>query len=303
VRKIFVIIGLISGSITILGLVIPSKIEFIFFRAVSGIGLGIYSPALVAIVSDKGDKIGNFSAYGSFGWAVGVLISGIIGLYWVPAIFIFGALSLLGAAMVAINVKEEEASKKYQDSYFSVFWERKRIYLALAIRHSFAAAIWTFWPLFLLNLGANTFWIAIIQCTNALTQTIIMNKFTDKMKNQHMVSLGLFLSCLSFISFTIPTNFIGIIPTQVILGLSWAFLYVGTLRSSIEKSHFDKSTAAGIITSVLPVANIIGSLIALMITSYGGSYLEIIILAAFATFITFIVFTFFENKSRIFSVQ
>ncbi|MFX0173657.1 MAG: MFS transporter, partial [Candidatus Hodarchaeota archaeon] len=253
VRKIFVIIGLLSGSITILGLAIPSKIEFIFFRAVSGVGLGIYSPALVAIVSDKGDKIGNFSAYGSFGWTVGVLISGILGLFWVPAIFIFAALSLLGAAMVAINIKEEEASKKYQDSYFSVFWERKRIYLALAIRHSFAAAIWTFWPLFLVELGADTFWIAIIQCTNALTQTIIMNKFTDKMKNQHMVSLGLFLSTISFISFTIPINFIGIIPTQVILGLSWAFLYVGTLRFSIEKSHFDKSTAAGIITSILPV--------------------------------------------------
>jgi MFS family permease len=297
-RKIFVIIGLFSGSITLFGLVIPHKIEFILFRALSGIGLGIYSPALVALVSDKGDKIGNFSAYGSFGWTVGVLVSGIIGLIWVPAIFIFGALSLLGAAIVAFTVSEEEPSKRYQDSYFSVFWDRKRIYLAFALRHSSAAAIWTFWPLFLLQLGADTFWIAIIQCTNAMTQTIIMYKFTDKMKNQHMVSLGLILSGISFISFTIPTNFIGIIPTQIILGFSWAFLYVGTLRYSIEKSHFDKSTAAGLITSILPVANIIGSLIALLVTSIGGSYFEIIMIAAFVTFITSIGFTFFENKSK-----
>ncbi|MFX0172980.1 MAG: hypothetical protein ACFE9L_13790, partial [Candidatus Hodarchaeota archaeon] len=76
-----------------------------------------------------------------------------------------------------------------------------------------------------------------------------------------------------------------------------------TLRFSIEKSHFDKSTAAGIITSILPVANILGSLIALMITSFGGSYTEIIMIAAFATFITFIAFTFLENKSLISSIQ
>lgn len=301
-RKIFVIIGSITASITLFSLITSNKIYFIIFRAISGIGLGMYAPGLVAIVSDKGDKIGNFSAYGSFGWAVGVLLSGIIGLFWVPGIFIFGALSFIGAAVIAFTLIEEESvSKKYKDSVLFVFWERKEIYLALVIRHSFANAIWVFWALFLFELGADTFWIAVIQCTNALTQTIIMNTFTDRMNSQRMVSWGLILSSVSFVSFTIPQNFWGIIPLQVILGISWAFLYVGTLRYSVEKSNFDKSTAAGILTSILPVASLIGSVIALIIISVGGSYIDIMIAATVVTLITFGGFLFFERKSELIS--
>ena len=181
--KIFVIIGSIVAAITIFGLIIPYKFEFILFRALGGIGIGMFAPALVALVSDKGDKIGNFSAYGSLGWALGVLISGVIGLFWVEGIFIFASLVFFGAAFIALTLREEETdSKKYKDSVFSVFWERKEIYLALVIRHSFASAIWVFWSLFLIEeLDADTFWVGVIQFTNAATQAVIMTKYTDKM--------------------------------------------------------------------------------------------------------------------------
>lgn len=300
IRKIFVIIGSIAAAITIFGQIIPYKFEFILFRALSGIGLGMFAPALVALVSDKGEKIGNFSAYGSLGWAVGVLVSGIIGLYWVGGIFVFASLAFIGAAFIALSLSEEESgSRKYKDSVFVVFWERKEIYLALTIRHSFASAIWVFWSLFLIQeLGANTFWVGIIQFTNAATQVVIMTKYTDKMNSHRMVSLGLIFSSISFISFTIPKNFWGIVPLQLILGLSWALLYVGTLRFTVEKSLFDKSTAAGIITSILPVASLIGSFIALIITSAGGSYIDIMIVASIATFITFSGFIFIERRSK-----
>ncbi len=301
VRKIFVVIGSIAAAITIFGQVIPFKFEFVLFRGLSGLGLGMFAPALVALVSDKGDKIGNFSAYGSLGWAIGVLVSGIIGLFWVEGIFVFASLAFIVAAIIALTLKEEETdSKRYKDSVLTVFWERKEIYLALVIRHSFASAIWVFWSLFLIEeLGADTFWVGVIQFTNAGTQAVIMTKYTDKMNSQKMVTLGLIFSSISFISFTIPQNFWGIIPLQIILGLSWALLYVGTLRFSVEKSLFDKSTAAGIITSILPVASLIGSFIALIITSAGGSYTDIMILATIATVLTFGGFVFIERRPKI----
>jgi len=296
-RKVFVLIGLVSGSITFFGLIVPLKIGFVFFRALSGIGLGMYAPALVALVSDRGDKIGSFSSYGAFGWTIGTLISGIIGLFWVPGIFIFGALSFMSAAFVALSLDEDEPSKKYQDSFLSVFWKRKSVFTAFTLRHSSAAAIWTLWPLFLIQLGADTFWIAIIQCTNALTQTFVMSKFTDKMNSQRMVALGLILSSLTFFTFTIPTNVIELIPSQVILGFSWAFLFVGTLRYSVEKSHYDKSTAAGILTSLQTISNIFGSLLAFIVTFSGGSYIELILIAMVITFLTFIGFLITDHLS------
>ncbi|MFX0122101.1 MAG: MFS transporter [Candidatus Hodarchaeota archaeon] len=300
IRKIFVVIGSIAAAITIFGQIIPYKFEFILFRALSGIGLGMFAPTLVALVSDKGNKIGNFSAYGSLGWAVGVLVSGVIGLFWVEGIFVFASLSFIIAAFIALTLREEETdSKKYKDSVLSVFWERKEIYLALVIRHSFASAIWVFWSLFLIEeLGADTFWVGVIQFANAGTQAVIMTKYTDKMNSQKMVSLGLIFSSIAFISFTIPQNFWGIIPLQLILGLSWALLYVGTLRFSVEKSLFDKSTAAGIITSILPVASLLGSFLALLITSVGGSYSDIMVVASIATFLTFCGFVFVMSRSK-----
>ncbi|UCG02163.1 MAG: MFS transporter [Candidatus Heimdallarchaeota archaeon] len=300
VRKIFVIIGSVAAAVTIIGQIIPYKFEFILFRALSGIGLGMFAPALVALVSDKGDKIGNFSAYGSLGWAIGVLISGVIGLFWIEGIFVFASFAFIVAAFIAFTLKEEKSdSQKYKDSVLSVFWDRKEIYLALVIRHSFASAIWVFWSLFLIEeLGANTFWVGFIQFTNAGTQVIIMTKFTDKMDSQRMVTLGLIFSSISFISFTIPQSFWGIIPLQIILGLSWALLYVGTLRFSIEKSLFDKSTAAGIITSILPIASLIGSFIALIITSVGGGYTDIMIVASIATLLNLGGFVFAMRISK-----
>jgi MFS family permease len=125
-----------------------------------------------------------------------------------------------------------------------------------------------------------------------------MNKFTDLMKSQKMISLGLLVSSITFISFTIPNTFVGIIPLQVLLGISWSFLYVGTLRYSVEKSSFDKATASGIITSIMAVSNILGSLIALIITLIGGSYIDIIVSAGWATFSTFVIFIFFERTSE-----
>lgn len=302
-RKFFVIFGSITGVITIAGLLIPDKLIFILFRALSGLGFGMIAPSLVALVSDKGDKIGNFSSFGSFGWGIGVLVSGILGLFWLPAIFIFGVLALVGSSVVAFSLREEDPNKKEtkkltQDSLITVFWERKSAYLSLGLRHTFANAIWTFWPLFLVALGANTFWIAIIQFTNAFTQFIIMQKYTDKLSCEKMIYLGLFLSATSFFSFTLPGNFWGIIPLQILLGISWAFLYVGTLRYSVEKSSYDKSTSSGILMSTQAVSGIFGPLLALIIITLGGDYVDIMLLAALATLITFLGFIIAKNVKK-----
>jgi MFS family permease len=294
-RKFFVVCGSITGAMTLSGLLVPNKLVFIIFRSISGLGFGMLVPSLVAMVSDKEDKIGNFSSFGSVGWALGVLISGILGLFWIPAIFVFGVLALVGSTTVAFTLQEDfsaKSKKLIEDNVLMVFWRRKSAYLSLGIRHSFASAIWTFWPLFLADLGADTFWIAIIQCTNALTQFIIMQIYTDRLRSERMIILGLSFSALAFYLFTLPANFWGIIPTQVILGISWAFLWVGSLRYSIEKSDFDRSTSAGILTSIQSISGILGPLIALLIISWGGNYVDIMIIATIATFVTLISFIF-----------
>jgi DHA1 family quinolone resistance protein-like MFS transporter len=287
-RKIFIICGLIISAFSVLGLVTTHKLFFIFTRVVSGLGFGMVTPSLVASVSDHGDRMGSYSSMGSVGWAVGVLISGVIGLFWIPAIFIFGFLALITSVIISFSLHDAFSRDQtlVEQDFLNVFWTRKTGYLALGIRHSVANAIWTFWPLFLLSLGADTFWIAVIQFTNAFTQFVFMRIYTDRLKSFFMIILGLIFSALAFFSFTIPPDFWGIIPLQIILGISWAFLYVGVLRYTVEMSDFDKSTSAGIFSSTLSISGIFGPLIALSIISFGGDYATIMIIAAIVTIIT-----------------
>jgi len=141
------------------------------------------------------------------------------------------------------------------------------------------------------------FWIAIIQTTNALTQFTIMQYYTDKIPSKFMMYLGLSFSAISFFSFTLATDFWGIIPTQIILGISWAFTYVGTLRYSVEKSDFDKSSSAGILTSTMAISGIFGPLIALTIIGLGGGYVQIMIIAAVVTVVTLLGFWLSQHIS------
>lgn len=292
-RKLFIILGLAFSFPSVLLLIFPREaLSFLVIRGLTGIGLGMFFPSLNALVSEKQQLLGRFSSIGSLGFTSGLLISGFIGIVWIEGIFVFSSLSLLGAAVIALYVKEDHSPvKKYKDSVIRIFLQRKSVYFAFMIRHSLAVSIWTFWPIFLVSLGADTFWIAIIQITNTFTQVIIMQLLTDKIKSETMVALGLLLTSITFMLFTIPQNFVGFIPTQIVLGTSWAFLFVGTLRYAIEYSDFDKSTASGLFGSIQSISFIFGSILALIITLLGGDYLAIIIIASIGTFVLFLIYT------------
>lgn len=302
-RKVLVITGLSFGSVAVLGLVLSNNLlTLLFFRGLTGIGYGISLPALIALASDKGEKMGRFSSYGTLGFSVGVLVSGIVGLFWVGGIFIFGFLGMTVSSVWALFIEEEPPSQKmYQFSILQVFWLRKHVYIAFMLRHSFASAIWTFWPLFLVSLGADTFWVAIIQMTNMLTQFVVMKKWTDQYNSQKMVAFGLVASSFTFALYLLPTSFWWIIPIQFFLGIGFAILYIGTLRYSIELSPFDRSTAVGIQQAMQSLASILGSAIALTFSLLQASYTEIIGFAALATLALFIFFIAYEFLTHGFS--
>jgi MFS family permease len=289
-RKPFIFIGLFITSASVLSLMFPHDFfQFIFVRALVGVGFGIFIPTLTALIHEKGMKLGRFSSVGTAAWAVGIIISGFLGIFYIEFIFLFNSIVLLGAGLVAISVREQSYSKKrYRDSTLKVFWERKRILIAFTLRHSFAVSIWTLWPIYLLTLGADTLWIAMIQVLNPITASLLMKKYTDIFDSKMMVNLGLLLSSLTFFTYLFATDVITVLPSQIILGFSWAFLSVGTLRYAIEYSDYDKSTVSGWINSIQSISVIFGSIIAFIITGLGGSIPQIIFVAGIGTFIVFI---------------
>ena len=300
VRKPFVLVGLVITGFSIILLTLPNNfVEFTISRIFTGIGYGIYIPTLTALVTDKKLKLGKFSAYGTFAWAVGVVISGIIGVFWVPGLFLFSGIVVLGSAVIAVSIKEEKSTtKKYKHSSIIVFWQRKRIFSAFIIRHSLASAVWVLWPLYLATLGANEFSIAIIQVLNPITSSIIMNRITDSLDSKVMVNLGLLFTSITFFSYLIANVYFMILPSQIILGFSWAFLYVGVLRYGIESSDFDISTVSGWVNSIQSISVILGSLLSFIIISFYGTVVDLIILTGLGSLIIFLVNLIMDVKTN-----
>ena len=308
VRKPFILAGLLITSFSIFFFIFPTNFfEFSITRIVTGIGFGMYIPTLTALVTDKKLKLGKFSGVGTAAWAVGVVISGVIGIFWVPGIFIFSSLVVAGSFFIALLIKEEKNDvKKYEYSTLQVFWQRKRHFISFIVRHSLANGIWTLWPIYLTSLGADEFSIALIQVLNPITSSIIMSRITDKIDSKLMFNFGLFFSGLTFFAYLLAPNWFYILPAQIILGLSWAFIYVGVLRYAIESTDFDKSTISGWVNSIQSISVIIGSFFAVAVLILGGTIVDIIVYASLGSLLMFVinfVIDFKANKLKVLTTE
>ena len=115
-----------------------------------------------------------------------------------------------------------------------------------------------------------------------------MGKFTDSLDSKVMFNLGLVLTGITFFSYLLATNWVMIFPAQIILGFSWAFIYVGALRYAIESTNFDKSTISGWINSIQSISVIVGSVFAFAVIFFGGTIVDLILFAMIGSLTTFI---------------
>jgi len=99
---------------------------------------------------------------------------------------------------------------------------------------------------------------------------------------------------VTFFSFTLATSFWQIVPAQVLLGVSWALLYVGGLRYLMDR-NVEKATVSGLFDSALSLSSIIGPLIGAFVISFGG-YSTTMYLASVLAFIGFLLFRFLKRE-------
>ncbi len=152
-------------------------------------------------------------------------------------------------------------------------------YLPMLVRHAGAMSIWTFWPLYLIDLGADYVWVGIIQFINPLAQFGFMWLVTDRVRSTLLFPIGLVLSAVTFVTFVLARNTWELLPTQILLGVSWGCTYVGALRGVTEGSR-EKATAAGLFNSTTSMSAILGPLFATVIVGFTGAYESTMIFAA-----------------------
>ncbi|MHA1135152.1 MAG: MFS transporter [Candidatus Thorarchaeota archaeon] len=296
-RRIVIRLGIFLALISFGLLLVSTTFEILFIvRVLNGFCVGMYPGALAAYAYESKMKMGRFATWGAAGWGIGTLFAGYAAGFNIYYAFVMSTIFLVIAFASALTLpKVPRVVVSVPLFPVETFKKNMHIYLAVFLRHGSAFAIWTLWALFLLDLGGTPFTIAIVQAVNAISQVIFMLTITDRFESKTLVSIGLIASAITFAWFPFARNIIEILPTQILLGFSWACLYVGALKFVTENNE-DRSTASGLLTSVLSLSGVMGPIIAAVIYSIWPGYASIMFFAVFMSLLSFVVFWYNTHK-------
>lgn len=257
-RKRFVVYGLLLSAVTLLLHTFARNLSsFFVVRAAIGLCAGIFPAALIAYFYKENSRLGRFSGFGSLGWAIGALLVGLVSTQTV--FLVSGLLIFLTTIVAQVGLRSQRVRLNQPFFDLTVFRRNWRIYISFLLRHVGAFSIWTIFPLYLAHLGANRFWIGFVYALNPLGQFFFMN-ILEQVRDGVLIRAGLFLSIIVFTTFGLANRFEQVIPIQILLALSWSCLYLGTLKQLLRFNP-EKSTATGILQSVLSMAAVLGALL------------------------------------------
>jgi len=304
-RRIFIKLGLLASAVFyFLQVFADSVLSLIVIRILAGFAAGIFPAALTIYVYESKGRLGKFSAYGSLGWAFGSLITAVLALAayevvfesnfylinFYNLIFISSSVMFFIAFIFSLGLREKK-TVKLKVPFFpaKLIKENFSLYFSYFLRHTGANAVWLVFPLYLLELGADKFWVGIIYFINAGTQFLIMRRI-DKFKSKLLITLGLGVSVLVFTGFALAQNFYQIIPVQVLLAVSWSCLYVGSLLMLTGK-NIEKATSIGILNSIIYFSAIAGPVIGGIAAEFYG-FKGVMFAGAGLSLIGYLVFKF-----------
>jgi MFS family permease len=227
-------------------------------RGLLGICIGMYPAAFIMHVYGLKRSIGKFSSFGALGWAFGFFGAGLIEDF--DLIFLISSVMVILSLIIAVRFPEVQLDKiKVNYFSFSTIQNNWNIYLPFFLRHTGAVGCWTIFPLYLVSLGADKFWIGLLFTINPSVQFFTMRRL-DGRNMEHVVQTGYLLSILAFISLVPATIYYYVIPSMFLVGLSWSFLLVGSTELLLMRNK-DKATSAGYINSVISLSMITGALL------------------------------------------
>jgi MFS family permease len=283
-----------------------SSLSLTIVRGIAGFAIGIFTAPLIVYTYESGGKLGMFSSYGALGWAVGGMLAGIIGQlaesvvqtnslapYW--AVFVLSSVLFFVSLLISLDLPEVRVRPTNVPLFPAALIKKNLwVYASMFLRNSGAFAIWTIFPIFLMELGANKFWIGALFFVNTYTQYIIMRRLDIK-SDALLIKAGMLLSGLVFFSYSLATKFYFILPSQIVLAFSYSFVYVGSLLY-LTRTNEERTTSVGILNSVISLSMVIGPLLGGAISQVWG-FRAVMHFAGGITFIGLLISLILSPKS------
>lgn len=245
----FIRSGLGLSAIAYLSQIIArTPIALLSARGFVGFCLGVTSAAIMAYTYENEKQIGNFVSYGSLGWLSGALAAAVIRDY-MPLFLTSAVISVL-AFLVSLTLKEELTSR-VQVAVFPLplIKANRKVYLAFFIRQLGANAIWAIFPLYLAGIGASRLWIAILDGINNGGQFVAM-RLAERFNPAKAFQTGLLISALIFALYGIATNYLQLVPVQILLAIAWSGMFIGALSYLLRTTN-ERGTVSGLLYSTI----------------------------------------------------
>lgn len=255
-RVVYIHYGLGLSVIAYLAQIITSTpVELLLVRGLVGFSLGITSAAVMAYTYENQKKVGGFASYGSLGWLLGAVAAAVLNNY--EALFLSSAIASAIAFLVSFTFREEKNIYSYSRiGSPPAMKQNSKILFSFFLRQLAANAIWAIMPLYLASIGASKSWIAVLDGINMGMQFIIM-QFIDRFNPVKLFRIGLLSSAVVFIIYGVATDFMQLIPVQVLLALAWSCIFLGAFTYLFKNSK-EKGTISGLMYSTMYLSAGIG---------------------------------------------
>lgn len=278
-RRRFIVLGLLLSTVFFfLQSFYWDYASLLLLRTLAGFTVGVFPAAVISIAHDYGMKMGKLSSWGALGWAIGSYVAGFVASVMdYRYTFLISSVFFLSAFIISLPIRESGVRVEKVPLFpVNVFRRNYAVYLAFFFRHTAATMIWTFWVLYIESIHGNAFWQAATMGINSTTQFFLMHFYTDLGRAKKLILYGLIASSITFLSYAFIGNVYLIIPVQVLLALSWSFLYVGSLKYLTERNR-EKATATGLLNSTISISAAVGPFLGGMVMQFFNSYFSLML--------------------------
>jgi DHA1 family multidrug resistance protein-like MFS transporter len=249
-------------------------------RVGAGISTGIMVPAMIAYAYEAENnkaKVASIVSFHALGWLAGIVAAGIANDIK-PIFLISSGLFLCGLAITS-RLPNMALEKQIEHGIAKIISRNRFLFLSLLLRHIGASSVWTILPLMLMErFGAELYQVSIVYVANNLTAFIVMNLMAAKIKinNVTKFKVGIGVTAFVFVGLSLITSWWMAMPFMALVGVTWAFLFIGGNFYLMENNPH--STSTGIFSSTLSISSVVGPVIAGIIAFY-YDYVEVMYFA------------------------
>ena len=265
-RLKFIRIGFIGCAVAFGLHYFADDISLLFLvRIAAGIASGVMIPAMIAYTYEANiekKRAATVISFQALGWLAGIAAAGFAND--LKIVFLLSAASFVMGFLFTIKLPNTLQDKEVEPGTTKkVILKNKFLFSSLLLRHIGATAVWTIFPLMLMEkLGAELYQVSIVYVANTLMAFITMNLMASKIKlsNPTKFKIGIGSTSFVFVGLALITDWWMAMPFMGLVGVTWGLLFIAGNFHLMENNP--RSTSTGIFSSTISIATVVGPVIA-----------------------------------------